>query len=233
MSLFETHKAERRARIIAAARELVEKHGYDGLTMRDLAAAANVSVPTLYNLFGGKDAILAADLARTATVISARVQQEGSFFARGMAAFEAGMDMIGEQPAFFRAVTQMFLTSEESRPMRRLAEESYIAIMAGNLAAAKAAGQVLEWIEPHVVARHMYGLYISCFLAWAGEELDLAAFRAAALSGICHLLLGMTRGAFRAEVEARLKKLYRESPAHEPTSKAPKEASHAKRTRHR
>jgi AcrR family transcriptional regulator len=60
MSLFEEHKAERRARIISAARELVTKHGYDGLTMRDLAAAARVSVPTLYNLFGGKDAILAA-----------------------------------------------------------------------------------------------------------------------------------------------------------------------------
>lgn len=44
MSLFEEHKAERRARIIAAARALVTKHGYDGLTMRDLAAAARVSV---------------------------------------------------------------------------------------------------------------------------------------------------------------------------------------------
>ena len=230
MSLFEAHKAERKARIIAAARELVTKHGYDGLTMRDLAAAANVSVPTLYNLFGSKDAILAAELARTAGVISARIQQQSAgFFARGMAAFEAGMDLIEEQPAFFRAVMHMFLTSPESQPIRRRSEEGYIAIMASNLIAAQKAGQLLDWIDPVVVARHMYGLYVSCFLAWAGDELDLPSFRAAALSGICHLLLGVTRGQFHVDVEARLKKLMREP-------QKPKEVRHAKsgtRTRDR
>ena len=217
MSLFEEHKAERRARIIKAARELVTKHGYDGLTMRDLAAAARVSVPTLYNLFGSKDAILAAELGRTAIVISSRIQQQGtSFFMRGMAAFEAGMDMIEEQPAFFRAVMHMFLTSPESGDMRRASEAGYIAIMAANLAAAKQAGQFAEWAEPEVVARHMYGLYISIFLAWAADELDMKSFRTAALSGICHLLVGVTLGAFHDEALARLQKLYKESPHHKP-----------------
>lgn len=227
MSLFEAHKAERRARIIAAARELVIEHGYDGLTMRDLAAAARVSVPTLYNLFGSKDAILAAELARTAVVISSRIQQQGtSFFARGMAAFEAGMDMIEEQPAFFRAVAHMFLTSPESVDMRRASEAGYIAIMTANLAAAKQAGQLAAWAEPAVVARHMYGLYISIFLAWAAEELEMKAFRDSALSGICHLLVGVTLGPFHDAALARLKKVYKESPLHKP-----KEVRHAARSR--
>ena len=227
MSLFEAHKAERRARIIAAARELVTKHGYDGLTMRDLAAAARVSVPTLYNLFGSKDAILAAELARTAVVISTRIQQQGtSFFARGMAAFEAGMDMIEEQPAFFRAVMQMFLTSAESGDRRRASEAGYIAIMTANLRAAKAAGQFAAWAEPEVVARHMYGLYVSIFLAWAADELDMKAFRTAALSGICHLLVGVTLGPFHDEALARLQQLYQEAPLHNP-----KEVRHAAKSR--
>jgi AcrR family transcriptional regulator len=226
MSLFEEHKAERRARIIAAARELVTKHGYDGLTMRDLAAAARVSVPTLYNLFGSKDAILAAELGRTAVVISSRIQQHGSFFARGMAAFEAGMDMIEEQPAFFRAVMHMFLTSPESGDMRRASEAGYIAIMTANLSAAKQAGQLAAWAHPEVVARHMYGLYISIFLAWAADELDMKAFRTAALSGICHLLVGVTLGPFHDEALARLQQLYQEAPL--PT---PKEVRHAAKSR--
>lgn len=204
MSLLEEHKAERRARIINAARALVTKHGYDGLTMRDLAAAARVSVPTLYNLFGSKDAILVAELERSAGVIASRLQQHGSFFARGMAAFEAGMDLIEQQPAFFRAVMRMFLTSPETGEMRRRSEEAFIAIMASNLRAAKQAGQLAAWAEPEVVARHMYGLYISCFLGWGLGELDLPSFRAAALSGICHLLIGVARGPFAAEVQARL-----------------------------
>ena len=195
MSLFEAHKAERRARIIAAARELVTRHGYDGLTMRDLAAAANVSVPTLYNLFGSKDAILVAELERSAGLIASRIQQQGtSFHARGMAAFEAGMDLIEQQPEFFRAVMHMFLTSPDTAPLRRRSEEVYIAIVATNLRAAQEAGQVLEWVEPEVIARHVHGLYTSCFLAWGSGELDMPSFRTAALSAICHLLLGVTRG---------------------------------------
>ncbi len=230
MSLFEEHKAERKARIIAAARELVTEHGYDGLTMRDLAAAARVSVPTLYNLFGSKDAILVAELERSAVVIASRLQQraDASFFERGMAAFEAGMDLIAEQPAFFRAVMRMFLTSPETDEMRRRSEEAYIAIIAGNLRAAQKAGQLLDWVDPQIVARHMHAQYMACFLAWGIGEIDFPSFRVAALSGICHLLIGVTRGAFAAEAQARLRELYRDSALNQF-----KEPRHASRSRTR
>ena len=62
MGLLEDQKAERRARILASARRLIAERGFDGLTMRDLAAASRVSVPTLYNLFGGKQALLLGEL---------------------------------------------------------------------------------------------------------------------------------------------------------------------------
>jgi len=215
MSLLEEHKAERRGRILAAARKLVVTKGYDGLTMRDLARAARVSVPTLYNLFGSKDAILVAELAASATRLAARMPTgETSFFARGTALFEAGMHLIEEAPEFHRAVMQMFMTSPETAPMRRRAEDGYIALMAGNLTAAKAAGQLAEWAEPAIVARHMFAQYMACFMAWGIGELDLATFRAAALSGICHLLIGVARGPFAEEVEARIRTLPRESLLH-------------------
>ena len=51
---------------------------------------------------------------------------------------------------------------------------------------------------------------VSGLLAWGMGEFDFATFRAAALSGICHLLIGVARGAFAAEVEARLLSLSRE-----------------------
>ena len=210
MSLFEEHKAERRTRIIAAARALVTKHGYDGLTMRDLAAAARVSVPTLYNLFGSKDAILVAELERSSVVIASRIKTSGSFFERGMSAFEAGMELIEEQPEFFRAVMRMFLASPETAPMRKRAEDGYVAIMASNLIAAKEAGQLVDYIDPFIAARHMHAAYMACFLAWGIGDIDFASFRIAALSAICHLLIGVTRGPFHAEAEARLKKLYRD-----------------------
>src|SRR5687767_9281754 len=177
MSLFDEHKAERRGRILAAARRLVAERGYDGLTMRDLAAAARVSVPTLYNLFGGKDAILVAELEAAAVRMAASVPPiEDGFFARGAATFEMGMRMIEEAPEFYRAVMRMFMTSPETAPMRRRAEEGYIAIMTANLEAAKRANQLADWAEPAFVARHMFALYMACFLAWGMGELDLPSF---------------------------------------------------------
>src|SRR5437764_464693 len=87
MSLLEEHKAERRGRILAAARELIAERGYDGLTMRDLAQASRVSVPTLYNLFGGKQAILLGELEETfeRVVASTRNAPGGSAVERAFA----------------------------------------------------------------------------------------------------------------------------------------------------
>jgi len=211
MSLFDEHKAERRARILAAARKLVAERGYDGLTMRDLARAARVSVPTLYNLFGSKDAILVAELETWAGRIAARLPSGGdSFFARGMAGFEAGMQLLEEAPEMHRAIMRMAMTSPESSPMRRRAEEGFIAIMVGNLTAAKAAGQLADWAEPQIVARHMFAHHMALSLAWGMGELDMPTFRKAALSATCHLLIGVARGAFAADVEARIRELSRD-----------------------
>jgi AcrR family transcriptional regulator len=213
MSLMDEHKAERRARIQKVARQLVATRGYEGLTMRELAQAARVAVPTLYNLFGSKDAILVAELEAQAREIAAHLPDGGdSFFARGMAAFETGMRLVETAPDLYRAVMQMFLTSPESAGMRHRLEDGYIAIMASNLHAAKAAGQLADWADPDIVARHMFAQYLAAFMAWGIGEIDGPTFRTAALSGCCHILIGPARGQFAIDVEARLRALASQFP---------------------
>jgi AcrR family transcriptional regulator len=53
-------KAKRRDEIIAAARKLFASHGIDATTMADIAAAAGISAPTVFNYFGSKDGVLIA-----------------------------------------------------------------------------------------------------------------------------------------------------------------------------
>ncbi len=48
----------RREKILAAARDLITQHGYEGVTMRELAARANVTPKTLYHQFGNKEKLL-------------------------------------------------------------------------------------------------------------------------------------------------------------------------------
>jgi AcrR family transcriptional regulator len=58
----EEAKAERRLRIIAAARDLIRKTGETDLSMRTIAQKAKVSLATPYNLFGSKRAVVIAVL---------------------------------------------------------------------------------------------------------------------------------------------------------------------------
>jgi TetR/AcrR family transcriptional repressor of mexJK operon len=51
---------ERRARILAGASEIFVAEGYEGASMSQIAASANVSKGTLYNYFPSKEALFAA-----------------------------------------------------------------------------------------------------------------------------------------------------------------------------
>ncbi|MDR3520003.1 MAG: TetR/AcrR family transcriptional regulator [Acidocella sp.] len=51
---------ERRERIVAGAAAVFIRDGYEGASMSQIAAAANVSKGTLYNYFPGKEALFAA-----------------------------------------------------------------------------------------------------------------------------------------------------------------------------
>jgi AcrR family transcriptional regulator len=209
MSLFEEHKAERRTRILAAAREIIAERGYDGLTMRDLARAARVSVPTLYNLFGGKRALLAGELEENfATVVAAmRAARGASFVARTFTGCEVSNAALLASPGFSRVVVQLFLGSEETRPLRRSVSERYVAMMADHVRDAQSSGEIVPWIDAEALARSAYGHYVQTMVEWALGDLDDATFRTATLYGQALLLLGVARGRARAAVERRLRQL--------------------------
>ena len=60
MDLVSKQREERKQRILEVGRRQIAAHGFDGVTMRELAEESLVSVPTLYNLFGGKNELLSA-----------------------------------------------------------------------------------------------------------------------------------------------------------------------------
>jgi AcrR family transcriptional regulator len=60
-------KAKRRDEIIAAAQTLFASQGIDATTMADIAAAAGISAPTVFNYFGSKDGVLIALISEGTT----------------------------------------------------------------------------------------------------------------------------------------------------------------------
>ena len=209
MSLLEEQKAERRSRILAAARTLIAERGYEGLTMRDLARASRVSVPTLYNLFGGKHAILLGELEETIATVTAGFENavgEG-FAARAFGGIEAANDDLLAAPAYSRELVHLFLVSPETRSLRRETENRFVMMMADSLREAQTRGEIVRWVDPFAVARREYAHYVQAMIQWAKGDLDADEFRAVALYGMCLLLLGIARGATARTFERHAREL--------------------------
>lgn len=60
-SLRERKRTRTREAIIEAAAELFERRGYEGTTIADIAAAADISTRTFFSYFGSKDDVLFPD----------------------------------------------------------------------------------------------------------------------------------------------------------------------------
>ncbi len=196
MSLIAEHKAERRARILAAARQLIAEHGFAGLTMRELARAGRVSVPTVYNLFGGKHAVLMAELEETFAAVVRSLASAGgrSVVERAFAMCEAGNRDLLAVPAYSRELMHVFLASEATRSLRLTINDRYVALMADVLRDGQEAGEIAAWADPTAVARRMFAHYVHAVLEWAEGDLTDDEFRAATELGMALMLLGLARG---------------------------------------
>ncbi len=205
MSLLAEHKAERRARILAAARRLIAAHGFEGLTMRELARASRVSVPTVYNLFGGKHAVLFAELEETFTIVAQTLAGAGgrSVVERAFAVCAAGNRDLLAAPAYSRELVHVFLVSTETRAMRRAMHERYVALMAEVLRDGQAAGDIAAWVDTTVIATRMFAHYVHAMIEWAEGELDDGEFSAATELGMALMLLGVARGRAARALAAR------------------------------
>ena len=98
-------KQIRRARIIREAQKMISEHGYDALSLRKLAQAADVTVPTIYNLIGAKDQIL-IELFRSwiAKIESALdMIEEDRPLDRAESIITEAIVLIGQDEVFFRA----------------------------------------------------------------------------------------------------------------------------------
>jgi AcrR family transcriptional regulator len=170
--------------------------------MRDLARASRVSVPTLYNLFGGKQALLLGELESTFAAVVAGIEgaRTGNVVDRALAICDAGNADLLAAPRYSRELILLFLTSSETASLRRSSAEAYAELMADLLRAGQKAGDVESWVDPLALARRMFAHYQLAMIEWARGELDTDGFRAATRFGMCAMLLGVARGKARRQL---------------------------------
>lgn len=114
MSRREEAKAFNRARICAAAQDIIRSEGIDKLTMRSLAERAGVSLRTPYNLFGSKTDVLIAllDEAQLQLAPLGDARREGAVIAHLLDALARIEAFFASDEEYYRGIYQAIMTSD-------------------------------------------------------------------------------------------------------------------------
>ena len=196
MNLRVQQKAERRSRILDAAREIIATRGYDALTMRELARVARVTVPTIYNLIGSKDELLRA-----------AVQQQTAHFIEGiesaprrtpasrvLSVVNLCIDELLREPRYYRSLLQLFFSAEAGKGPRDSVTNTLSEQFERALLDMAESGELASWTDVHALADRLGSHMRVTTLEWAHGGLSPEQLRSASLYGSCLLLLGVSRG---------------------------------------
>jgi len=110
-------KGERtRARLLEAGLALFEKRGYQGTTLRDIAAAAGVSVGLMYRYFPAKQALVLALYDRLSAEVAARLARavRGGWAERFATALRAALAVLAPHRDVLRALLAAFVLEPDS-----------------------------------------------------------------------------------------------------------------------
>ena len=174
----ELHKSARRDAILAAARKVFARKGYEGATMADIAREAGVAAGTVYLYYASKTDLFAELNAQLYRVIN-----------QAMADAKAPPDVEGGTRARISAVFQacskhrdllrlVFLNPDprtEVAKRLKTADEQRLRPLTNLLAAGIASGAVRQ-TDPAVLSRLVNGVVIvglhQCFVQSDGSDVD-------------------------------------------------------------
>lgn len=209
MKLQDQQKAERRERILEAARRGIGERGYEALTMRDLAQASRVTVPTVYNLVGGKeDVLFAAVEEQTARFVSSIDDVEARApAAHLLAVVDATSRELLRLPGYYRSLLQLLFASDSASPVRDEVGRALAGQLGLALGELRTSGELCAWVDVQALLEQITVQLTQTSLRWATGELTRDQLRAASLHGVCLLLLGVTRGASRDVFERTVREV--------------------------
>lgn len=177
--------------------------------MRQLAAEAEVSVTTLYNLFGSKDGVVVAMIDAALDQMDARLEAEAPVdldpFGRCRAVITVSIEHLTARPEVYRpvnliALERMARGEPDDRRLARRAEGMQVQ----GLAAARDQGLLRPGVDIDALAGQIFHGYELAAMQWATERLDAGAFEARALHGLWIALLAACTEPQRPPLEREL-----------------------------
>lgn len=203
------NKQRRRDAILGEAQRVIGEQGFDALNLRALAEAASVTVPTIYNLIGSKDAVLIALIERAVT----RIEKALENF-EAATALEHAEAVVIQSTAIFEADENFYraaMIAGEHLDSREdhLGRSGWIHARSTEMAAhacrvGQREGQLRGDIASDMLAGQMYALYRTALHDWTHRMISIEEFRTIALRGFYICLAADATDDFRATLLERM-----------------------------
>ena len=192
-------KQQTRAKVLAAARRLFSEEGYEGATIRDIAAAAGMSTGAVFANFTDKSDLF-REIMLTDMVALGEAMREAGERGKGvddalLKIFSAGYAFYKSQLPLARAAFSVGWTPEEG-PQLRNSEPSQqlVELMVDQLNAGVERGELGQEAEVKLRAQMLFEAYLSNFKQAIFEGWSLDALQARSRDQIRVLLAGARRG---------------------------------------
>lgn len=200
---------ERQATILEAARLMLEKKGYAGVTMRALAREAGVAQATLYNIYGSKDDLILSAVEDLLLGVEADVNA---------AASEPGIEsiltrarvnglQIQKTPKYADAMARSLASVQAGDPLVALLYTRAVPFVTEHLRAALEQGDLLPGVDVELTAQHMVGQHWGVIWLWIMGILPLQSMVAERLRTDIMSLIAVTQGSARLSLERQLAEL--------------------------
>ncbi|WP_034177150.1 TetR/AcrR family transcriptional regulator [Burkholderia ambifaria] len=158
--------------LAATGARLFDAHGYDAVTMEQIAAQADVAKRTLYNHFPTKEAVLAhwleGELARDLAHLERDVARRKSFASRIACVLDASAAWCEQHPVYLLAyLRHRFLSIGVAQAEGGTENGSDIALVWQQLiAAGQQAGELNPALAADRLATWFHHLYLAAMLRW-------------------------------------------------------------------
>jgi AcrR family transcriptional regulator len=198
----------RRERILTTTRDQLSLLGYDGINMRNLAAAAEVSPTTLYNLYENKDVL----------VLSALEDQLSRMGKQAGVQPSAGLDylltisraitrQIVETPRWADAIARLLFQAQPEDPITRTLLTDTLKDRQAALTVMQQAGEIDADADPASLSRSLMGAAWSTIMLWTKDVITLEALPAEYLRNQLYVLLAAATPKSRRRLTRELDQL--------------------------
>jgi AcrR family transcriptional regulator len=208
MNLVEEQALERRERILETVRQCIAEQGVLQLTIRDLAQACRVSVPTLYRGFGSKEQLLVEAVSSffNSQVLGDQLNQTGLSGAPQLLAI---VDLCGstieDMPEYNQQLFTLFMSSDYGGKLGWDITESITRSVVQALHDIKQQGELQDWVDIDVLAERITAQCIITVLEFCNGDLGIDSFTPAFGYSAALLAAAATTGKAQAAFSQRVK----------------------------